>query len=324
MRRNHTFWLSTRAGRFIGVSALITGTMSASVLGVAAPAAHAAPTPGASKVSVSRLDRLPAPGATALSSPAVREAEAAAARRSGWTQASEIPSPDPTTDDAFGYSVAISGTTMVVGAQGANSDLGVAYVFTEGASASTWTYAATLNPGGVTNDGCTPVCQEFGISVAVSSSTIVVGASGVGVNASGAAFVYTNGGAYPQQTELTDPGLSSGDNFGDPVAVSSNSIVVGASGENSNEGAVFVYNPNTFATAELPEPPGASNGDGDLFGFSLAIGGNTLVVGAPGTAGTLASEPDAPGSPPQTRGRPIRGQPPCTPGRGPAGPIGKH
>jgi hypothetical protein len=193
--------------------------------------------------------------------------------------------------------VAISGDTMVVGAPGANSDLGVAYVYT--GSSSTWSYATTLNPAGVTNDGCTPVCQEFGSSVAVKSGTIVVGAPGVGVNASGASFVYTGSGSnWTQQAELTDPGQTSGDDFGDPVAVSSKStVMVSAATENSFEGAVFVYTKSgsvwpTVPTATLTAP-GAEGapGYGELFGEGLAVSSTTVVVGAPGDPGATDPVP---------------------------------
>ncbi len=289
MRHLFSFFGAQRAGRFIGVLALIAGTISVSVLGVATPAADAA-----TRVPTPKLDRLPAAAAAALSSRAAREAEAAAARR-GWTQASEVTSPEGPSDDSFGYAVAISGTTMVVGSQGADNDLGVAYVFT--GSGSTWTYATTLNPDGVTNDNCTPVCQEFGQSVALSSGNIVVGAPGMGANGAGAVFVYHNGAGYAERTELNDPGQVTGDYFGDPVAVSSNAILVAADQENAGEGAVYAYDPSTFAMTEVPEPPGAVSGDGNYLGVGLAISGSTLVVGAPGTPGTLTSEPEVPGYP---------------------------
>ncbi|MGB7051051.1 MAG: hypothetical protein WBG41_05735 [Acidimicrobiales bacterium] len=242
------------------------------------------------------------PTATALSTRAARASEAqaaAAAARRGWNQASELPSPNPSYDSAFGYSVAVSGDTMVVGSQGANNDNGAAYVFT--GSGSSWTYATTLSPAGVTLNDClstSNVCEEFGASVAITSGTIVVGAFGAGAN-DGAAFVYAgSGSSWTQQAVISDPGQTANDDFGIAVAISSSStIMVGAFGENSYDGAVYVYNkggsgwptsPSDTLTA--PGPEGAP-GYGELFGLSLAVSSTTMVIGAPGDPGATSPVP---------------------------------
>ena len=153
---------------------------------------------------------------------------------------------------------------MVVGSQGANNDNGAAYVFT--GSGSSWTYATTLSPAGVTLNDClstSNVCEEFGASVAITSGTIVVGAFGAGAN-DGAAFVYAgSGSSWTQQAVISDPGQTANDDFGIAVAISSSStIMVGAFGENSYDGAVYVYNkggsgwptsPSDTLTAPGPE-----------------------------------------------------------------------
>ncbi len=47
----------------------------------------------------------------------------------GWRQVAELKSPDAAADRAFGYAVAISGTTAIVGAPGHAKSAGRAYVF---------------------------------------------------------------------------------------------------------------------------------------------------------------------------------------------------
>ena len=93
-------------------------------------------------------------------------------RESGntWTQQAELTASDGAASDDFGYSVAVSGTTAVVGAWGRHSATGAAYVF--GESANTWTQQAELTA----SDGA--ASDDFGYSVAVSGTTAVVGAYG--------------------------------------------------------------------------------------------------------------------------------------------------
>src|SRR5947209_3657019 len=90
--------------------------------------------------------------------------------RSGstWSKQAELTASDHASGDNFGYSVAISGTTAVVGAYGENSLTGAAYVFVR--SGSTWTQQAKL-----TASDAAPF-DEFGYSVAISGCTAVVGA----------------------------------------------------------------------------------------------------------------------------------------------------
>ena len=83
------------------------------------------------------------------------------------TQQAELKASDLIASDTFGVSVAISGTTAVVGTSG-TSYVGRAYVFTK--SASRWAKVAELK-------GSDTVAQDaFGSSVAISGNTIVVGA----------------------------------------------------------------------------------------------------------------------------------------------------
>ena len=202
--------------------------------------------PSRDSVSLStRIHPLPPAAAKALSSRAVRQAEAAP-QVAGWSQVGELspPGPEPSCPNCnvygagLGESVAISGDTMVVGANSDNGGIGAVYVYT--GSGSTWTYVTTLIPSdGVSDD-------SFGYSVAVSSGIIVVGSVDHSSPPSypfgeGAAYVYTNGGTYSQVAELIDPGAEY-DFFGSSVAISSNSTVeISAPTENSDEGAVFVY-----------------------------------------------------------------------------------
>ncbi|MGB7053034.1 MAG: hypothetical protein WBG41_15830 [Acidimicrobiales bacterium] len=225
-----------------------------------------------------RLHQAPAP---ASSSPSGRGGRALRALRpessSGWHQVNEI---NGNPSSLLGFAIAVSGSTMVVGAGNDNSGTGAAYVYT--GSRGHWTEAAELVPAdGANEDG-------FGTSVAISGSTIVVGSychsATPSINCEGAAYVFTGSGSHwSPVAELDDPGASADDYFGwDVAATSASTILVSGIGENSNAGAVYAYafNDGTWSEdAEIMDPTNTAN---DNFGIDLAFSGATLVVGAAG------------------------------------------
>jgi hypothetical protein len=195
--------------------------------------------------------------------------------RSGtsWSQQAELKASDGAISDQFGTSVAISGSTAVVGAYRKDSGAGAAYIFVR--SGTIWTQQAKLTASDrAAGDG-------FGASVAISGSTAVVGATYH--SHAGAVYVFLRSGAtWTQQAELTASDGVANDNFGLSVGISGSTAVVGARFKNSNTGAayVFVRSGATWAQrAELTASDGAAN---DYFGISVAISGTTLVVGAYG------------------------------------------
>ena len=192
-------------------------------------------------------------------------------------------------DDLFGASVALYGdSTIVVGAPAAGS----AYVFTK--NSGVWSQAANLTA----TDAETG--DEFGISVAVDDDTIAVGAYGKDDNSitdSGLVYVFvkSGGAAWATTTEtvqLRASDRAANDKFGRSVAVDTDTMVVGASGDQNtvggaevSTGSAYVFTkPNTgwansggTETAKLTASDGA---DSDQFGRSVAVDGDTIVVGA--------------------------------------------
>jgi hypothetical protein len=197
-----------------------------------------------------------------------------------WVQQAELTSSDGGEEDYFGTSVAVSGSTAVVGAWGhavgSNGNVGAVYVFVQ--SGSTWTQQAELTAPDGTVDDC------FGCSVAVSGDTVVVGASGhtVGSNtAQGAAYVFVQSGStWSLQSELiaADGGLE--DQFGGSVAVSGSTVVIGAS-LHAFLGAAYVFVQSGSTWNQQAELTASDATSGDYFGLSVAVSGNTTVVGAP-------------------------------------------
>ena len=234
--------------------------------------------------------------------------------------------------DNFGFSVAVSGDTLVVGAHAEDSAstgvdsvatetasvAGAAYVFVR--SGTTWTPQAYLKPAAV---GTTQVSDYFGWSVAIDGDTLVVGApfedsSTTGINAgadelssgSGAAYVFTRSGSTWSQEAVLKPGAvgatQQNDAFGTAVAISANTIVVGAPGEDgsatavngiadeeaSNAGAAYVYTRQGGSWSQQAYLKAATVGTtpaGDALGTSVAIEGNDILLGAPAEDGSTTS-----------------------------------
>lgn len=190
----------------------------------------------------------------------------------GWSVQAQLTASDATAHAFFGGSVAIYGSTVVIGASNASSERGAAYVFVR--SGTTWTQQAEL----IASDAA--YFDGFGTSVAISGSTAVIGAPDKFSN-SGAAYVFTqSGSAWSQQAQLTDGAANAF--FGYSVAIDGSTAVIGAYGENSYTGAVYVFtrSGSTWSQqAKLPPPA-----TGESFGISVAMSGSTALVGASGTA----------------------------------------
>ncbi len=204
----------------------------------------------------------------------------------GWsdlTQTAKLTASDGAASDQFGYSVAISGDTIVVGASGDDSSRGSAYVFVRPAGGwSNMTQTAKLTASD------RAAGDYFGPSVAISGNTLLVGALGDDAfRGSAYVFVKPAGGwsDMTQSAKLTASDGAAGDNFGHSVASSGNIMLVGAHRDNSSRGSAYVFvKPaggwiNMTQAAKLTISDGEAN---DFFGRSVTIQGDTVVVGANG------------------------------------------
>ena len=149
-----------------------------------------------------------------------------------WTQEAELTPPRDAGESGvkFGTSVAISGSTAMVGADGGGN--GAVYSYSD--VGGTWTPGAELTaPDGGGTD-------EFGWSLALSRSTLVV--SAVNHAWSGAIYVFTDlAGTWTYRTELTASDGATNDYFGDKVATDGTRIVAGAPGHDGMQGAAYVF-----------------------------------------------------------------------------------
>ena len=238
-----------------------------------------------------------------------------------WSQQAYLKASNPEAYDLFGGAVAISGDTIVVGAYledsnatGVNGDqtdnstegAGAAFVFVR--SAGVWSQQAYLK---ASNTEASGFGDGFGVLVAVSGDTVVVGApnessSALGVNGNqsdnsapnaGAAYVFVrSAGVWSQQAYLKASNTDSNDQFA-AVAISDDTVVVGApteasnaTGSNGNQsdnsalgaGAAYVFVRSAGVWSQQAYLKASNTQGGDIFGRSVAVSGNTIVVGAYG------------------------------------------
>jgi hypothetical protein len=216
-----------------------------------------------------------------------------------FTQQAKLIASDGGRGDRFGSSIAIYGDMVVVGAPddgiGANDIRGSAYVFVR--SNGAWSQQAKL----IASDGA--ALDQFGSSVAISGNTIVVGAPSddIGTNAGqGSAYVFVPwlspiwGTVWIQQAKLTSNDGAAWDKFGSSVGISVDSVVTGAPGDNiganADQGSAYVFSRNNGSWPQQAKLIASDGAAGDEFGHSIAIAGNTIVIGAPSGMGDRVAD----------------------------------
>ena len=235
-----------------------------------------------------------------------------------WSQQAYVKASNTGSNDLFGGTVALSGDTLAVGAHQEDSsstginggqgndattgNSGAVYVFTR--NAGTWSQEAYIK---ASNTGATDFFGYFS-AVALSGDTLAVGAyaeasSATGINGnqadnsmgnSGAAYVFTrNAGTWTQQAYLKASNTSAGDTFGQSVALSGDTLAVGAHFEDSNavgvngddtnnlnpsSGAAYVFARNAGVWTQQAYVKASNTATGDRFGVSVALSDDTLAV----------------------------------------------
>ena len=225
-----------------------------------------------------------------------------------WTStstAAKLTASDGAGTDYFGHSVAVHGGTIVIGAHlHKTNDIrtGAAYVFTRpvGGWVATST-AATLTASDGSNG------DQFGHSVAMDGATVVVGARR---NSAAYAFIQDSG-VWSQAAKFTASDSDGSEEFGSSVAVRGGTIVVGAYAanvdvcdpdesddddcdEDPRSGAAYLFTKpagafwandpnedNRKESGKLILPAGGEEEEDDQFGNSVALDGQSIVIGVP-------------------------------------------
>ena len=212
--------------------------------------------------------------------------------RSGTTwieQAKLYRTAQSTAGAQFGYSVDISGDTVIIGAYRANaqpnpytflSATGTAYIYTR--SGTSWVYQAKLNASDRAS------YDYFGWSVSIDGDYAVVGAILEDPNSqtnAGSAYVFERSGTiWAEVAKLTAYDLQPQDSFGVSVSISGDHIIVGARYQDAtgaDSGAVYVFYRFPTGSWQFVQKLTASDTAAyDNFGYSVAIEGTRIVVGA--------------------------------------------
>jgi len=202
-----------------------------------------------------------------------------------WIEEAKLTGFDSVANDIFGRSVAISGDTIIVGAPDGDQpgfvDAGAAYVFVR--NGSIWTLQARLASPNVQTGAA------FGQAVAIEGDTAVVGANledyccHSSLLAAGRTYVYVRTGtawSLEATLEQDDPTVTK--SFGESVSIAGDTVLVGAPRHNlqGNPGAAFVFVRNGTVWSQQAFLQGLDTVAGDQFGRSVALYGDTALIGA--------------------------------------------
>jgi hypothetical protein len=201
----------------------------------------------------------------------------------GWVQIDKLVASDGGAVDRFGWAVAISGDTAIVGAglaDAAGTDSGAAYIFRDDGTGNWVEIDKLVASDGAPND-------YFGLYVDLDSDLAIIGAwahDAAGAD-SGSGYIFRDAGNgdWVQVAKLTPQGARAGDYLG-AVAIDGATAVLGGLGDDSNgddSGAAFVFQESDGGDWDEVQKLVASDGEaGDYFGDRVGVNAETIVVGA--------------------------------------------
>jgi hypothetical protein len=198
-----------------------------------------------------------------------------------WTEQKILTSSDGAPNDAFGRAVGIDGDWVVIGAPMAtvsgHANAGAAYVYSR--TGTTWS-ASTKLQAPTPNDAA-----QYATSVAISGSTIAIGTYAEDGSA-GTVHVYTRSGTtWTLQKSIKPSDTAPGMQFGFSVALDGDTLLAGAwmatVGANTEQGAAYVFQRTASAWAQQAKLVALDGVNSSSFGWSVALRGDTALVGGP-------------------------------------------
>lgn len=194
----------------------------------------------------------------------------------GWAEHAQLTAADAFEGDGFGAALASDDGVLLISALRQNDGRGAAYVFQRQADGS-WTQAARLEAADATER------SNFGVSVAISAGTALIGVSGAN-DGVGAAYVFgrDGGGSWTRQARLEPGDGAERDAFGAAVAVYGDLAFIGMPGRSRNTGAVRRYERAAGQWREAGELTIDELPQTARFGSALLLREDELLVGAPG------------------------------------------
>jgi len=197
-----------------------------------------------------------------------------------WTLRAKLNVVYGKSEDHFGTSVAIKGDYLVAG-----SSANLAYIFKDFNKKNNWIQYAKLSPP----DGEDVGQYSFGKAVAIDGDTVVVGASQQN-GGTGAAYLYNRqvNEVWTLTTKLDASEGKAHDYFGTSIAIEGNTIAIGAFNDDLDEsdivngyGSVYIFTLDDNGWSQQAKLVASDGEVHDHFGSSIAIKGNTVVIGAP-------------------------------------------
>ena len=200
-----------------------------------------------------------------------------------WRFKQPVAPAGPQSGSAFGASIAIDNGGILIGAPNqstAGPQAGAAFFFTIGADGMVQQRNRFLPqaPGGKLVSA-----YQFGQALALKRGVAVIGSPGsqVGNAAAGSANLYELIGNNLSNTGTVSAAMPmAGASFGASLALSGNTLLVGAPGQNNNAGSAFVVNLQGNSVSPPIVPPGLVGGQ--AFGSSVALGLPRAIIGWPG------------------------------------------
>ena len=201
-----------------------------------------------------------------------------------WKQQAKLTADDAAATNNFGHAVSIDGNTAIVGSpksDDAGKNSGSANIFVR--DGARWKQQARLLPKDLVGS------DAFGDNVFISGRTAVVGApqhSHSGLRFPGAAYVFVREGEnWVQKAKLIAGDVAKSDRFGHSVAMSGNTIIVGAplhdtpAGKDAGTAYIFISDGDSWKQQAKLMPAKAE--PANQLGFGVATTGNIAIVGAP-------------------------------------------
>jgi hypothetical protein len=232
-----------------------------------------------------------------------------------WNQTQKIVPSDREAGDEFGWSVAISGSTLIVGSHYDNEDeddlnymyhAGSAYIF-DRLGDGTWIQSQKIVGSGRSVDidfpdgggGAEDLSDQFGCDVDIHGDKIIVGSyhhdydalGGSPIHETGTAYIFERSlGTWSEVAKLQNSDRALEDRFGWSVGIDGNIAIVGAYTEDENEagastlanaGSVYLFERDGGGTwSQIQKIVPSDRANGDRFGYDLSIDGETFIVGA--------------------------------------------
>lgn len=197
-----------------------------------------------------------------------------------WRPAARLRPPSDAGSE-FGAELAVGDDRIFVGAPGADvraQDSGALHVF--GRSDGGWSELQMLWPvDGTARD-------RFGSALSVSGAQLLCGAWGDGDERSysGSAYVFTNaGGGWRQTAKLVASDGPTSYYFGDALAISESTAVIGAWGDDDQgvvSGSAYVFERRSEGWVQTAKLLASDGEELDFYGWSVALSGETILVGA--------------------------------------------